>query len=101
MSSSADSLTIDPAARDAFWLVVEDCLVQFHHATRPNASSKTQNLRTKIESSTTPLANELIYHDEPFYVACDIAGLHDIGEQDALLQQNQVAYQSILIAHQW
>jgi hypothetical protein len=93
--------TLDDQARDAYWKVVEECLIRIHHLDQSKASAKANALRRQVESPPPDISGEILYHDEPFYVACDLADLHDVGEQDRILQQNQGIYESILATHNW
>jgi len=43
----------------------------------------------------------MIYHSEPFFVACDLAGVHDISEQKRLYESNATVYETILDKHHW
>jgi hypothetical protein len=54
-----------------------------------------------VENPPPDIDGDLIYHSEPFYVACDIAGLHDPREQGTLLNSNRPKYDSILQIHGW
>jgi hypothetical protein len=66
--------------KDAFWEVVVDCLTRFHGFAAPLAHEAVLGLRNRVESPVlgdlpaSSYDGELIYHAEPFYVACDIAG---------------------------
>lgn len=60
-------------AQDAFWGVVEDCLVEFHRVARAVAHQRTLDLRQRIEQPPAGMSSEMVYHAEPFDVACDIA----------------------------
>lgn len=59
---------------DAFWRVVEDCLIQFHRFPARIAIQATDDLRTRLRSAPAGLRSDVVYHAEPFDVACDIAG---------------------------
>ena len=86
---------IAPKAKDAFWDVVEDCLVEIHGLAKPDAHKRSMDLRTKIESPPTGMSSEIFYHAEPFDVACDIAG----SQLD--LSQYRLQYDLILNRHNW
>lgn len=50
-----------------FWNVVVDCLVKFHNW-------KTEQSKTEVHKYQEQLkSNILIYHEEPFSIACEIA----------------------------
>ncbi|HEX8670966.1 MAG TPA: hypothetical protein VF710_03720 [Longimicrobium sp.] len=59
---------------DAFWLATIDCLVRYHGLTHEEARSGVATFRHRIAQSPLPNPDEMVYHDEPFNVACDIAG---------------------------
>jgi hypothetical protein len=85
-----------------FWAVVEDCLVNFHDFSRNEAALKVTSLWRRLadinpvrsldteykESSQT--FDDMIYHSEPWYVACNLA------EKDISLAQHRDAYDQIL-----
>lgn len=68
------------ALKEAYWAIVIDCLERFHGFTHRQALSASRDLRDVIESPRYQDApppgydSELFYHNEPFYVACDVAG---------------------------
>ncbi len=99
MSHPSTSLT--SAMRAAFWQVVEDCLVEFHAMLRERAVFDAAELRRDVETAPSDIDGDLVYHSEPFYTACDLAGLVDLGEQDRLLDGNRAKYESILTIHGW
>ena len=90
---------IDLQAKDEFWSVVEECLQEFHHLSPVDAVQKSRELRRKLKSPPpglpADLASEIIYHDEPFDVACDLAG------QPLDLAQYRAPYDAILSLHNW
>ena len=67
-----NSEEVDPMIKKAFWGAVEDCLVEIHKLERADAHQKREDLRRRIESPPPGLSSVLIYHDPPFYLACDI-----------------------------
>src|SRR4051812_8356997 len=101
MATGSNSSGLSPASRNAYWEVVEDCLVEFHQKPRPAAVAVAVATRRRLESPPAGLDGDLVYHDEPFYTACEIAGLQDEREQDVLLKTNRMKYQSILSIHGW
>ncbi len=92
---------IDPSSKDAFWLVVEDCLIRFHRFDPLGAIQRARSARLASESAPVGIAGDVIYHAEPFYVACDIAGIEDVPEQERLLVQHRASYDPILKTHGW
>jgi hypothetical protein len=81
--------------RNAFWGAVEDCLVEFHGLSRHDAKKKSKDLRKRIESPPKGISSNILYHDEPFDVACDIAGT------PLNLSQYRQQYEGILSNHNW
>ncbi|HLL85147.1 MAG TPA: hypothetical protein VK420_20930 [Longimicrobium sp.] len=59
---------------EAYWEVTRDCLIQFHGLAPEEARVRVAGLRERLARTGMPIAEEMIYHDEPFYVACDLAG---------------------------
>jgi hypothetical protein len=101
MGLSPDSSSLKRHEKNAYWRAVRNCLTQFHGQRPAIAARKARALREKLEASDEGLAGEITYHDEPFYVACDLAGMHDLTEQENLLRQSMIVYQSILEACHW
>jgi hypothetical protein len=65
--------------KDAYWEIVVDCLERFHGYSRSAAWEAASNLRSDLSSLPTgetlpPYDVELFYNEEPYYMACDIAG---------------------------
>lgn len=88
---------ISVQARDAFWMAVEDCLVEIHHLARGEARKRAGDLRADLGQPPPGLDvdEEAIYHAEPFDVACDLAG------QPLDLAQYRAQYEPILNRHNW
>jgi hypothetical protein len=99
--TTTGSSQLTPRLRDAFWKSVEACLVQFHSKSTSDAAVETGELRHKIDNPPPDIDGELIYHQEPFYVACDLAHLNDIGEQERLLASHANRYAAILSRYGW
>jgi hypothetical protein len=82
-----------------FWDVVKECLVEFHKFNHADAHSKAMDLRHRLRESDRPkdmvYPSHLVYHEEPFYIACNLADrkleLEDYGEK----------YRTILGRHGW
>ncbi|MBB4635457.1 hypothetical protein [Longimicrobium terrae] len=72
-------MDIEPL-KNAFWAIVVDCLVQFHGMPRGEATSAADALRARVgvplpvAGPAAPWESDLFYHNEPLYVADDIAG---------------------------
>lgn len=89
------SVKLDPRAKDSFWQVVADCLMEFHLLDPGSAQAETIALRQRIEQSPLGICGDVIYHDEPFDVACDIAG------KKLDLARHRHRYDLILRRHNW
>ncbi|MBV9039255.1 MAG: hypothetical protein JO182_32525 [Acidobacteriaceae bacterium] len=78
-----------------FWAAVEDCLVQFHQMERSQAAMKVTELWRRLPTEPKPrcgepLLDEMIYHAEPWYIACNLAGA------EPTLDFYQAAYTDVL-----
>ena len=85
-----------------FWAAVEDCLVSFHCFSRNDAAGKvTDAWRRLANLESTPSPGEtgkgtqdsfqdMIYHAEPWYLACNLA------DQEKDLSQYRTQYEQIL-----
>ncbi|HEY0021374.1 MAG TPA: hypothetical protein VGB24_00630 [Longimicrobium sp.] len=66
--------------KHAFWAIVTDCLQAFHNFERDEAVLRVAGYRESIENpplEQLPPAGydaDLIFHEEPFYLASDLAG---------------------------
>jgi hypothetical protein len=65
--------------KGAYWEIVTDCLEAFHGYEHAAACQAVCELRHAIEfprpEDVPPgYHGELFFHNEPFYVACDVAG---------------------------
>jgi len=89
----------------AFWAAVEDCLVEFHRFSRSMAAEKVIDFRQRLENISIPSTGErrgetgpaladMIYHAEPWYLACNLAG------EEIALAPNRTAYDEILVKNQ-
>jgi hypothetical protein len=90
---------VQAALATSFWAAVEDCLVTFHHLERDAAAEKVSGLRRKLPKGPTVKCEKLsledmIYHSEPWYIACDLA------QEELSLTQHQEAYENVLKANQ-
>jgi hypothetical protein len=57
----------------SYWRLVCDCLVAFHQFTEGKALDTIQAFRVKLFALNDQGASELIYHQEPFYLAAQLA----------------------------
>ena len=87
--------------KEAYWDIVETCLVRFHEMKESGAHSKIKSFRQKLTAAIPGPDTDLIYHSEPFYVACDIAGVHTPREQEKLLEASHVVYEAIKSRRGW
>jgi hypothetical protein len=85
----------------AFWATVEDCLMDFHGLTKAAAAEKVTDFWRRLRDISVPNTGErkekpdqafddLIYHAEPWHLACNLAG------KDTPLEPNRIAYEGIL-----
>jgi len=61
----------------SFWAAVQDCLVEFHHLERGVAAAQVTSLWRRLPkgpSGDGPSFEDMIYHEEPWYIACNLAG---------------------------
>jgi len=65
-------------ASKAFWEIVRDSLVELHDHSGDEASAKIERLRQRIASRSNDPGDDIIYHSEPFDVACRLAN-RDLG----------------------
>jgi len=84
---------VSAAIAPHFWAAVEDCLVTFHRVQRCEAAEKVTNLWRRLPtamSDADPALGDMIYHAEPWQVACNLA------DDDLPIAQHQSAYQALL-----
>jgi hypothetical protein len=65
--------------KKAYWQVVADCLVELYGVQPLEARRRVRDLRGRLEapaadSSEPPAWPDLFYHQEPLYVAAELAG---------------------------
>lgn len=84
---------IPKQAKESFWSTVEDCLKSFHCYSTAKARKEAKSLRDKLEELPRGLSRNAIYHDEPFYIACDIAG------NRLEMTEHRKEYARILVSH--
>lgn len=89
-------------AKDAFWRVVEDCLVEIHGWPPRQARDRAGELRAHVESIPFGLSPDMVYHAEPFDVALDLAGVEAgaVDYEDAW-QRHAAHYEAIRNRHRW
>ncbi len=87
---------------DQYWSIVQQCLQKIHALQSSAATECIAEFRDDIEKMVdpdVPMTSELIYHNEPFSLAYDLAG----GEEtyNAVLEKHKGTYHTILVAHGW
>ncbi|HET7461109.1 MAG TPA: hypothetical protein VFJ82_07665 [Longimicrobium sp.] len=60
-------------AHESFWAAVRECLIEFHGSAELDAVRKVAEFRSRLEQAPPGVSLDMIYHAEPFDVACDIA----------------------------
>lgn len=86
---------INTEAKNAFWEVVKECLVRFHSFSEHKAEKKMMALRERLEKPPVGMSSEVLYHSEPYYVACNIAQ----NERD--ISEDRGEYERILEKYNW
>jgi hypothetical protein len=54
-----------------YWSAVSRCLVEFHDYDSEKAASRVDEYRREVSSKMKLAA--LVFHEEPFYLACDLS----------------------------
>jgi len=86
---------IKQKAKDEFWAIVEECLVEIFDVAGPEAARKSRKLRKTIEQSPPEQYGDIFYHAEPIHVAEDIVG------RQGDLSSCRDRYEAILARHEW
>jgi len=60
-------------AHESFWAAVRECLIEFHGSAGLDAVRDVAEFRSRLEQAPPGVSLDMIYHAEPFDVACDIA----------------------------
>jgi hypothetical protein len=76
-----------------YWNVVEDCFVEFHALSRREAKREVSDRQARLDRVPPGIDRDIIYHDEPFNLACKILG------QDLPPDLYQERYLQILERH--
>jgi hypothetical protein len=77
-----------------FWSAVEDCLVTFHKLRPCEAAEMVTGLWRRLPTAlddSTPAFADMIYHAEPWQIACNLAN------NDLPIVEHKPAYQALLI----
>ena len=64
--------SVESRIRRQYWARVKGCLVNFHDYSPNQAARKVSELQTKFPIASRKPSVELIYHIEPFQLACKI-----------------------------
>jgi len=85
---------VDSRLAAAFWSAVKDCLTTFHHHSPEDAAEKVTGFWRSLSRVPVPSGEgqfaDIVYHSEPWYIACDLA------QSELPLLENLEAYQEIL-----
>jgi hypothetical protein len=60
--------------RQDYWATVQQCLIRIHHMRQQEASIMVRRYKQRFPVRSQEPSVELVYHFEPFRLACDIAG---------------------------
>src|SRR5215216_5172674 len=60
--------------QESFWAAVRECLVRFHQLPDLTAVRKVAEFRSRLDEAPPGVPLDMVYHAEPFDVACDLAG---------------------------
>jgi len=91
---------ISETSENVYWERVTECIVTFFGWSPKRAGRRVAVCRAQLEAEPDEEARVLIYHDEPFYVARDLAGgdrTFDLDDPersaayDAILDRTRVA----------
>jgi hypothetical protein len=82
-------------SKDNYWRVVIECLVRFHQCPRAKAQSAVANYKVCLGSRLKKSELDLIYHEEPFAIANEIA------DECLDISQKRAAYEAILENQEW
>lgn len=87
--------------RYSFWDVVSECLVKFHSLNPAGASEQSAKLRGRLWELDRPAVkvypSDMVYHEEPFYIACSLMK-RPLKLEDSDYRER---YQAILQGHGW
>jgi hypothetical protein len=57
-----------------YWRVVHDCLVKMHGLDSAEAQRRVREFRLRLRTAPAEINTDLIFHDEPFALACRLIG---------------------------
>lgn len=91
---------VEPQVAESFWAVVKECLIQFHGFSHVAAVARVADVRSRLDQLASSSSEEIkrgertfdgmIYHEEPWYIACNLAG------KEIPLTPNRAAYEQII-----
>jgi hypothetical protein len=86
---------VQASSASRFWSAVQDCLVEFHQFDRERAAENVTAAWRRIpweqeRKPTHPSFDDMIYHAEPWSIACNLAG------NDFPIGPNEPQYRQIL-----
>jgi hypothetical protein len=69
---------LNPVLKSSFWITIEDCLISFHNHSQQSAAELVDGYRRRLLHSANTIGQDqwmedLIYHSEPWQLACDLA----------------------------
>lgn len=60
---------LDKTAKDAYWLVVRDCLVDIFEVDAIEAQALSRGRRAALEGVPKSMRHDIVYHEDPLRVA--------------------------------
>jgi hypothetical protein len=72
-----------------YWNVVEDCLVELHGLSRREAKRELADLHARRDRIPPGIDRDIIYHEEPFNLACKVLG-RDLSSEKYRRRYNQI-----------
>ncbi len=61
---------------ERYWGIVAECLTEFHHIPRPDATFKVEAFRDSLQTARGRARIDMVFHENPFVIANDLAGGH-------------------------
>lgn len=84
--------------KDSFWSVVKDCLLELLDEPARDAVIAVNEYRAEVEAADSTY--EMLYHEEPFEVACALKGI-DRAKSEKLYFENIDKYRKIKAFRNW
>lgn len=60
--------------QESFWAALRACLVSFHDFSDLDAVRTVAEFRSRLEEAPPGVPLDMVYHAEPFDIACELAG---------------------------